>query len=646
MDTFTKLLHGLVARKPEDISIREKDLGIWQSWTWREYMEEASAVANSLAKSGFNRGDKVAIIGDNRPELYFGIMASQMLGGVPVPIYQDSIADEMVYILEHAEVRFAIVEDQEQVDKLLTIRDKLPNLEFIIYEDVRGLRDYEERGLMSYESARNQGLSFADENPNFVADEIQKGSAGDLAVMLYTSGTTGKPKGVMLSYDNVIATSWSGIQHDNLNANEKVVAYMPMAWIGDHLFSYGESLCVGFSVYCPESADTVLQDVREIGPTCFFAPPRIWENILTTVLVRIEDAGWPKRKMFNYFMKVAERVGAPLMDGKSVSLNERLLYALGKILVYGPLRDNLGFSKMRVAYTAGEAIGPEIFTFYRSIGVNIKQLYGMTEATALVVGQADGEVYADSVGVPYPGVELQIGENGEVMFRSAGVFQGYYKNPEATKEAKTADGWIKSGDAGLIDADGQLRIIDRAKDVGQLNDGTMFAPKYLENKLKFSPYVREAVAHGNGRDRVTVFINIDLEAVGNWAERRGISYTSYTDLAGRTEVYDLVKHDIERVNNSLAGDPQLSGSQIQRFLILHKELDPDDNELTRTRKVRRRFIAEKYAELIDALYSDRDRVLIEAEVTFEDGRTGSIKAELVIQDVSPTGSKINQTEAA
>ena len=646
MDTFPKLLHGLVARNPEDISIREKDLGIWQSWTWREYMEEASAVANSLAKSGFNRGDKVAIIGDNRPQLYFGIMASQMLGGVPVPIYQDSIADEMVYILEHAEVRFAIVEDQEQVDKLLTIRDKLPNLEFIIYEDVRGLRDYEERGLMSYESARNQGLSFADENPNFVADEIQKGSAGDLAVMLYTSGTTGKPKGVMLSYDNVIATSWSGIQHDNLNANEKVVAYMPMAWIGDHLFSYGESLCIGFSVYCPESADTVLQDVREIGPTCFFAPPRIWENILTTVLVRIEDAGWPKRKMFNYFMKVAERVGAPLMDGKSVSLNERLLYALGKILVYGPLRDNLGFSKMRVAYTAGEAIGPEIFTFYRSIGVNIKQLYGMTEATALVVGQADGEVYADSVGVPYPGVELQIGENGEVMFRSAGVFQGYYKNPEATEETKTADGWIKSGDAGLIDADGQLRIIDRAKDVGQLNDGTMFAPKYLENKLKFSPYVREAVAHGNGRDRVTVFINIDLEAVGNWAERRGISYTSYTDLAARTEVYDLVKHDIERVNNSLAGDPQLSGSQIQRFLILHKELDPDDNELTRTRKVRRRFIAEKYAELIDALYSDRDRVLIEAEVTFEDGRTGSIKAELAIQDVSPTGSKINQTEAA
>ena len=646
LNTFPKLLDDMVRQRGEKVAIREKNFGIWQSWTWREYMEEARAIANGLAKCGFNRGDKLAIIGDNRPELYFGIMATQMLGGVPVPIYQDSIADEMVYILDHAEIRFAIVEDQEQVDKLLSIRDALPSLDFVIYEDNRGLRDYEERGLMSYASAREQGSSFAVENPKFVDEQIQKTQGTDLAVMLYTSGTTGKPKGVMLSYDNVITTSWSGIAHDKLTVNENLVAYMPMAWIGDHLFSYGESLCIGFTVNCPESADTVIQDVREIGPTCFFAPPRIWENILTTVMVRIEDAAWLKRKMFNYFMKVAERIGPSLMDGKPVSLPDRLLYEMGRFLVYGPLRDNLGFSKMRVAYTAGEAIGPEIFTFYRSIGVNIKQLYGMTEATALVVGQADGEVYADSVGVPYPGVELRIGDNGEVMFRSPGVFQGYYKNPEATEETKTADGWIKSGDAGLIDADGQLRIIDRAKDVGKLNDGTMFAPKYIENKLKFSPYVREAVTHGNGRDMVAAFINIDLEAVGNWAERNGVSYTSYTDLAARTEVYDLVSRDIERVNNSLSEDPQLRGSQIQRFLILHKELDPDDNELTRTRKVRRRFIAEKYAELIDALYSDRDKVFIDAQVTFEDGRSGSIKAELAIQDVSVVTPNVGQAQAA
>ncbi len=646
LNTFPKLLDDLVSRVGEDSAIREKDLGIWQSWTWREFQEEARIIANSLAENGFSRGDKLAIIGDNRPELYFGIMATQMLGGVPVPIYQDSIAEEMVYILDHAEVRFAIVEDQEQVDKLLSIRDRLSNLEFIIYEDPRGLRDYEDVGLMAYSSAREQGLLFGSKNPGFVDGEIEKGGANDLAVMLYTSGTTGKPKGVMLSYENIIATSRSGIEHDRLTAKEKVIAYMPMAWIGDHLFSYGESLCTGFTVYCPESADTVLQDVREIGPTCFFAPPRIWETILTTVMVRIEDAGWLKREMFKYFMKVAERVGAPLMDGRPVSLKGRLLYGLGRILVYGPLRDNLGFSKMRVAYTAGEAIGPEIFTFYRSIGVNIKQLYGMTEATALVVGQADGEVYADSVGVPYPGVELKIGDNGEVMFRGPGVFQGYYKNAEATEETKTPDGWIKSGDAGLIDTDGQLRIIDRAKDVGQLTDGTMFAPKYIENKLKFSPYVREAVAHGNGHDTVTVFINIDLEAVGNWAERKGFSYTSYTDLAARPEVYELVSEDIERVNLSLAEDPQLSGSQIRKFLILHKELDPDDNELTRTRKVRRRFIAEKYGDLIDALYSDRDTVFIETEVTFEDGRTGSVKAELAIQEVAISAPNLNQAQAA
>ncbi len=632
--TFPKLLACLSGSRGNQTAIREKDFGIWQSWTWREYLIEARSLAGGLAKCGFQRGDKVAIIGDNRPELYFGIMASQMLGGVPVPMYQDSIADEMVFILDHAEVRFAVVEDQEQVDKLLAVREQLPNLEFIIFEDDRGLRHYDEPGLMSYADSVKQGAEFEAGKPNFIDEEIGKGEGEDIAVMLYTSGTTGQPKGVMLTYENVISTSWSGIEHDNLSSNEKVVAYMPMAWIGDHLFSYGQALCRGFTVNCPESADTVLQDVREIGPTCFFAPPRIWENILTTVMVRIEDSGWVKRKLFSFFMKVAERVGPGIMDGRRVGVFSRWLYFLGRILVYGPLRDNLGFSRMRIAYTAGEAIGPEIFTFYRSIGVNIKQLYGMTEATALVVGQSDGAVHADSVGVPYPGVELRIEKNGEVLCRSPGVFKGYYKNQEATEETLTADGWIRSGDAGLIDSEGQLRIIDRAKDVGRLNNGAMFAPKYIENKLKFSPYVREAVAFGNGHDVVTAFVNIDLEAVGNWAERRGLSYTSYTDLASKSDVYELVGKDIERVNGSLAQDEKLKESQITRFLILHKELDPDDNELTRTRKVRRRFIADKYSDLVEALYSSADSVDIDAQVTFEDGRTGSIQATLAIRDVA------------
>ena len=439
----------------------------------------------------------------------------------------------------------------------------------------------------------------------------------------------------MLTYDNIITTSRSGIAHDNLGADEQVVAYMPMAWIGDHLFSYGEALCAGFTVNCPESADTVLADLREIGPTCFFAPPRIWENILTNVMLRMEDASWIKRRLFHSFMTLASRAGMAKMDGLPIGFLDRLLYGLGELLVYGPIKDNFGFSNIRVAYTAGEAIGPEIFSFYRSIGVNIKQLYGMTEASALVVAQPDGEVSAESVGVPYPGVELKVDDGGEVMFRSPGVFVGYYKNPEATAETKTEDGWIRSGDAGLIDSDGHLRIVDRAKDVGALNDGTMFAPKYIENKLKFSPYIREAVAYGDRRDVVTAFINIDLEAVGNWAERRSLAYTSYTDLAARPEVYDLVQGEVARVNASLANDPQLASSQVCRFLILHKELDPDDNELTRTRKVRRRFVAEKYATLVDALYSDQDSVQMEAQVTFEDGRTGMIKADLKIRDVEP-----------
>ena len=450
----------------------------------------------------------------------------------------------------------------------------------------------------------------------------RRARGADIAIMLYTSGTTGKPKGVMLSHDNMVHTSINGIRHDTLTENEEVLAYLPMAWVGDHLFSYSQAIVAGFTVNCPESGATVLHDLREIGPSYFFAPPRIWESILTTVMVRIEDAAAPKRAMFRAFMKVAERVGARLLDGAPVGFGDRLLYGLGNLLVYGPLKDNLGFSRIRVAYTAGEAIGPEIFSFYRSLGINIKQIYGMTEATALVCGQRDGEVDPEAVGVAMPGVELRIGGDGEVQFRSPGTFVGYFRNEEATRETRSADGWISSGDAGYFDSNGQLRIIDRAKDVGRLTDGTLFAPKYIENKLKFSQYVLEAVAHGDGRDFVCAFVNIDLEAVGNWAERHGLAYTSYTDLAGKDEVYDLIAREIGSVNAALAADETMRGAQIRRFLILHKQLDPDDNELTRTRKVRRRFVSEKYAELVAALFDGAESVRIEARVTFEDGREG------------------------
>ena len=639
LDTFPKRLLERAQRHPDKIAIREKAFGIWQEWSWRQMLDEVRVLACGLAALGLQRGDKVAIIGDNRPQLYWTMAAAQCLGAVPVPLYQDAVAEEMQFVLDHAETRFAVVEDQEQVDKLLSVWDACPRLEQLIYKDSRGLREYGEPFLHAFAAIQAQGRRYDAEHPGFFAEQAAMGQGGDLAVILYTSGTTGRPKGVMLSYDNVIITSGHAIAREGLRDDEEIVSYLPMAWVGDHIFSYGMFYCAGFTVNCPESGATVLHDVHEIGPTYFFAPPRIWENILTTVLIRIEDASWIKRKLFHYFMGLAQRVGSRVLDKAPVSLRERLLYSVGEMLVYGPLKDNLGFSRIRLAYTAGEAIGPEIFSFYRSLGVNIKQLYGMTEASVFVCVQPDGEVMPDTVGTAMPEVELKISETGEVLYRSPGVFMGYYKNPDATAAAMQ-DGWVLSGDAGYVDEHDHLKIIDRASDVSRLADAseTLFAPRYLENKLKFSPYIKEAVAHGADRPYVGVFINIDLEAVGNWAERRGLAYTSYTDLAARPEVYDLIQGEIERVNASLAEEPQMAGAQMQRFLILHKELDPDDGELTRTRKVRRGVVAQKYGDLIAALYSGDTQVAIEAQVMFEDGRSGAIRADLQIRDIAPSAA--------
>jgi long-chain acyl-CoA synthetase len=435
----------------------------------------------------------------------------------------------------------------------------------------------------------------------------------------------------MLSHRNLMVTAQNAITQEGLTSSEEVLAYLPMAWAGDHMFSYAQSLVTGFTTNCPESAATVLADLREIGPTYFFAPPRIWESILTTVMIRIEDASWIKRRMVHLFLALARRVEARRLARRPVGVGDRLLYALGEILVYGPLRDNLGMGRIRIAYTAGEAISPELLGFYRSLGVNVKQVYGMTESSALISIQKDGDVKLDTVGTPLPGVEVRINEAGEVLYRSPGVFLGYHKNPAATAET-IEDGWVHSGDAGVFDRDGHLRIVDRARDLGRLADGTIFPPKYLENKLKFSPFIREAVCVGSDRPFATALINIDLGAVGNWAERRGIAYTSYTDLAQRPEVYELIRQEVARVNRSLLDEGTLAGAQIRRFLLLHKELDPDDQEITRTRKVRRGFIGEKYAALIDALYSGADHVKVEAQVTYEDGRTGTVRAEVRIRD--------------
>jgi long-chain acyl-CoA synthetase len=632
--TFPRLLLQHAQTRPDRPAFREKDLGIWQSWSWAEVNDEVRAFACGLAALGFRRGMNLAIIGDNRPRLYWAMAAAQCLGGVPVPLYQDAPASDMSYVLDDAEIDFVVVEDQEQVDKLFDIKQSLPRISHIIVDYERGLRHYTQPELHSYAGVQEIGRAYDHAHPDFFMQEVNAGTPQDTAIILYTSGTTGKPKGVCHSHQAMIATAATLVAFDHLDERDNILCYLPLAWVGDFLYSFAQSMLTGLCLNCPESPQTVMTDLREIGPTYYFGPPRVYENILTQVMIRIEDASWIKRKMFHAFMSVARRVGLRILDGRGgIRWSDRLLYALGELAVYGPLKNVLGLSRVRVAYTGGEAIGPDLFDFYRSIGINLKQLYGMTETCVTVCMQASGDVRLDTVGRPMPGVEVKIAADGEVLVRSPGLMQGYFKRPEASAEAIDAAGYFHTGDAGFFDQDGHLKIIDRANDVGKMADGMLFAPKYIENKLKFFPFIKEAVAFGNGRRQCTAFINIDMDAVGNWAERRGISYGGYTDLAAQAAVYDLVRECVEKVNADLARDALLAGSQICRFLVLHKELDPDDDELTRTRKVRRSFIADKYAVLIDALYGGKTSQYIETQVKFEDGRQGMVCADLKIREV-------------
>jgi long-chain acyl-CoA synthetase len=631
--TFPRLLLEHATTRPDAPALREKDLGIWQTYTWRDAHEHVKALAGGLAALGFKRGDNLAIIGENRPQLYWAMMAAQALGGVPVPFYQDGIASEMAIVLAEAGIAFAVAEDQEQVDKLLEVMPDLPLLKHIAYDDPRGLRNYVQPQLIKLQTLADNGREYEKTHPGFFEREIELGKTSDVAVMLYTSGTTGAPKGVCQTHEALIKTANVLRDFDGLNANDNVLCYLPMAWVGDFLYSFALTHVAGFCLNCPESPETVLTDMKEIGPSFYFAPPRVYENILTQVMIRIEDASAIKRGMFRYFMTVAKRVGMKILDKKGdVPLMDRLLYRLGEWTIYGPLKNVLGMSRVRVAYTGGEAIGPDLFDFYRSLGINLKQLYGMTETCVTVAMQRNGEVKLDTVGKPMPGVEVRIAANGEVLVLSPGIMKEYYKKPDATAEVIDENGYFRTGDAGFFDPDGHLKIIDRAKDVGRLIDGTLFAPKYLENKLKFFPHIKEAVTFGDGKDNATAMINIDMIAVGDWAERRNLGYAGYTDLAAKPEVYALVKDCVEKVNIDLAQDPKLLGSQIKRFVVLHKELDADDGELTRTRKVRRRAVADKYAKIIDALYNNADHVQIEAQMKFEDGRIGTVNANLVVED--------------
>ncbi|MBT8412074.1 MAG: AMP-binding protein [Octadecabacter sp.] len=640
------LLARNVARHGSKPAYREKEFGIWQSWTWAETAEEIDAFAMGLIALGLNEGDSVAIIGRNRPALYWSMVAVQKCGAIPVPLYQDAVAEEMAYVLEHCGARFVIAADQEQVDKVIEVQETVHGIDQIVYVDKRGLRKYDHTHMNAMADVQAEGRAGHQRLRPLMEDRCAKLDYDSTCVMLYTSGTTGRPKGVVLSNRNIIETSKNSSEFDHLEAGEEILAYLPMAWVGDFIFSIGQAYWTGFCVNCPESPDTMMTDLREIGPTYYFAPPRVFETQLTNVMIRMEDAGRLKKRMFDHYMEIARRVGPDLLDGKPVSGMDKFRYWLGNLLVYGPLKNTLGMSRIRVGYTAGEAIGPEIFDFYRALGINLKQLYGQTEASVFITQQPDGQVRSDTVGVPSPGVEIRIAENGEVFYRSPGTFVEYFKNADSTADTKDPEGWVATGDAGFIEeGSGHLRIIDRAKDVGQMADGRLFAPKYVENKLKFFPNILEAVVFGAGKERCTAFINIDLTAVGNWAERNNIAYSSYQELSQHPKVLDMIQNHVEEVNASVAQDEMLSGCQVYRFLVLHKELDADDGEMTRTRKVRRRIIEEKFADLIGALDDGSDTIYTETEVTYEDGRKGKIKATLELRDAA-VATPANQKVAA
>lgn len=622
-------------------AFREKQFGIWQSWTWSQVEHHVTDLALGLLQLGAREGDYIAVIGRNRPHLYWAMMSAQMVGAIPVPLYQDAVAEEMSYVLSHCGARFVISEDQEQVDKVLEVQEDLPSLDQMIYLDPQGMRKYDHSKLHELKKVKENGSVASGAERQELEARIERLDFQSVCVMLYTSGTTGKPKGVVLSNRNIIISSLNGCKFDSITKDDEMVSYLPIAWVGDFIFTMGQSVVSGLRVNCPESPETVLSDLREIGPSYYFAPPRIFESMLTSVMLRIEDTSAIKKWLYHYFMAHASKVGPSILDKKSVGPWDRLKYKVGEFVIYGPIKNILGLSQVRVGYTAGEAIGPEIFDFFRSLGINLKQLYGQTEASIFVTVQPDGEVRSDTVGVPAPDVEVKIGSDGEVYYRSPGAFVEYFKNPESTAETKDPDGWVATGDAGFFEPDtGHLRIIDRAKDVGKLSGGSMFAPKYVENKLKFYPNILEAVLFGASRDNCVAFINIDLTAVGSWAERNNIAYSSYQELSSHPKVLDMVQEHVETVNNSIAEDEMLSGCQIHRFIVLHKELDADDGELTRTRKVRRKIIGEKFNDLVTALYDGSESIYTETEVTYEDGRKGKITATLQIRNAAVVaGSK-------
>ncbi|MFQ5433814.1 MAG: long-chain fatty acid--CoA ligase [Anaerolineae bacterium] len=627
-ETFPQLLIERAKEFGDAEALREKDYGIWQSINWRDYLTHVRNFCQGLVYLGLTPDDTVAIIGDNRPEWIYSELASQAAGAKSIGIYQDAVVKEMIYIITHAQVKFIVVEDQEQVDKILEMWDELQGIEKVIYYDPKGLRNYTEDFLMYFPDVEKLGEAFAEENPDWFDKKVALGKADDVAILSTTSGTTGNPKLAMITHRNLVSMGKNLMQIDPLKSDDRFVSFLPMAWIGEQMMSFACSLQKGFTLNFPEEPETALTNIREIGPHSMFSPPRIWENLVSQVMVKMEDSTKLKKRLYEWAMGIGYEMADIRFRKEVPSASMKWKYRLADWLVFVAIKDHLGLRHLKRAYTGGAALGPDVFRFFHALGVNLKQIYGQTEASGISVLHRDGDIKFQTVGTPVTGTEVKIAEDGEILLKSDSIFTGYFNNPKATAET-LHDGWLMSGDAGYFDEDGHLIVIDRAKDVMTLHDGTKFSPQFIENKLKFSPYVKEAVVFGGDWPFVTAMLNIDMENTGKWAENRAIAYTTYTDLAQKREVYDLVRRQVESANADLP-----PAARIRRFLLLHKELDADDAELTRTRKVRRRFVSQRYDDIISALYSQNDHMDVETTITYQDGRTATLQTRLHIESLN------------
>ncbi|CAN5433107.1 long-chain fatty acid--CoA ligase [soil metagenome] len=609
--TFPQLAAEMARAHGDRIAFQEKRYGVWQPTTWADCHARVRDLAHGLATLGVTAGDVVAVLGDNRPEWMITELAAQSLGACVVGIYPTSVGEEVVHVINHAGVRVAVVEDQEQVDKLVSLWDRLPDLQTVVAYDPRGLHGYDQPWLREFTEIEAQGRDHETTAPGWLDERIAAGTSEDIAVICTTSGTTALPKLAMLSHGNLLEMGRNLMAVDPLGPGDRYVSFLPFAWIGEQMLALACGLQAGFTISFCEEASTTKTDLREIGPDVMFSPPRIWEDMLSSVQVRLAESGWLKRRVFAWGYGVGERTaGADADPGPGL----RVMRRLADWVALRPVRDQLGLARIKRCYTGGAPLGPDVFGFFHAIGVNLKQIYGQTEICGIAVAHRDGDVRFSSVGVPIPGTELQVADDGEILLRSPAVFQGYFHNEEASREAVDADGWLHTGDAGYLDDSGQLVVIDRAKDVLEATDGTRFSPAFIENKLKFSPFVEEAVIFHADRPHIAALLTIDMQTTGAWAEQRHLGYTTYTDLAQKPEVYALLAEEVARANTDLP-----DAVQVQRFVVLHKQLDPDDDEITRTRKVRRSVINDRYAAIIDALYGDEPEVKVDTTVTYQDG---------------------------